>query len=359
MEILQGLYEGIRSAWPPLAAVVATVILIYIAKIIIHKKYSESADLGFRTQIITLVLALAGILALILTLPIGDTRQGQLLSLIGILLSAAIALSSTTFVGNAMAGMMIRALKNFRPGDYIYVGNWFGRVSDRGLFHIEIQTEDRDLTTLPNLFLVTNPVKVVRPSGTIISAEISLGYDIPHTKVRELLIKAALTAKIQDPFVHVIELGDFSVTYRLSGLLTDLKQLLTTRSRLREMMLDMLHQNHIEIVSPTFMNTRSLKEDQTFIPPVVKNGKPAPGAKDRAVPEDLVFDKAAEAESLAKLRERYESLGEEMDLAKEQVKEAETDAAREKIKIRIEQLDISRQKLAEIIKRREEEKKDE
>jgi len=37
------------------------------------------------------------------------------------------------------------------------VGDYFGRVTERGLFHVEIQTEDRDLATLPNMFLVSQP----------------------------------------------------------------------------------------------------------------------------------------------------------------------------------------------------------
>ena len=63
----------------------------------------------------------------------------------------------------------LRAVRNFRMGDFIRVAEHFGRVSERGLFHTEIQTENRDLTTLPNLFLVTHPVTTIRTSGTIVS----------------------------------------------------------------------------------------------------------------------------------------------------------------------------------------------
>ena len=63
-------------------------------------------------------------------------------------------------------------MRNFRPGDFVRVGERLGRVTERGLFHTEIQTEDRDLTTLPNLYLVTNPVTVVRASGTIVSTTV-------------------------------------------------------------------------------------------------------------------------------------------------------------------------------------------
>jgi len=356
MNFLDGLYEGIRSLLPPAAAIIFTVVVLYAVRALMIKRSADSGRARFRTQIVTLILSFIGLLAVVLTLPIGDTRQGQLLSLIGILLSAAIALSSTTFIGNIMAGLMMRAVRNFRAGDFIRVGEWFGRVSERGLFHIEIQTEDRDLTTLPNLYLVTNPVKVIRSSGTIVSAEISLGYDIPRTTIKELLMQAARQAALQEPFVHVIELGDFSVTYRVSGLLADVKQLLTVRSLLREMMLDTLHHNNIEIVSPTFMNTRAFGKEEDFIP-IHKGGKREESAATRkAIPEDLVFDKAAEAESLEKLRERYSVLGEEIEKARQELKDAANDKVREDIEARIERLEISQDRLAEIIKKREKEK---
>jgi len=97
----------------------------------------------------------------------------ELLAVVGLLFSATMALSSTTFLGNAMAGVMIRAVRNFRIGDFIRCDQHFGRVTERGLFHTEIQTEDRELTTLPNLYLVTHPVTTVRASGTVISATVA------------------------------------------------------------------------------------------------------------------------------------------------------------------------------------------
>ncbi|HSN56415.1 MAG TPA: mechanosensitive ion channel domain-containing protein [Candidatus Sulfomarinibacteraceae bacterium] len=121
-----------------------------------------------------------------MSLPIGDHRQGQLLSLFGIVLSAAVALSATNFLGNALAGFMLRSIRHFRIGDFNRCGEHFGRVTERSLLHTEIQTEDRDLTTLPNLFLISNPMTTVRSSGTIVSATVSLGYDIPRKRIETL-----------------------------------------------------------------------------------------------------------------------------------------------------------------------------
>jgi len=250
-----------------------------------------------------------------------------------------------------MAGLMLRAVRNFKPGDFIRVGDHFGRVSERGLFHIEIQTEDRDLTTLPNLYLVTNPVKVIRASGTLITAEVSLGYDISRTKIEALLIEAAQEAELHDPFVHLINLGDFSVTYRVAGLLAEVKQILSTRSRLRINMLEKLHRAGIEIVSPTFMNTRVVPPEKQFIPieqTATVETTPA------AAPEEVVFDKAEEAASLESLREQYEALGKELDLSKELLKKSPDEIEQTRIRSQMDDMEKRREHLALLIKHQEE-----
>jgi small-conductance mechanosensitive channel len=66
-----------------------------------------------------------------------------------------------------------------------------GKCRGAGRFHTEIQTDERTLTTLPNLYLVTNPVTTLRSSGTVVSATVSLGYDVPRGRIEELLLEAA------------------------------------------------------------------------------------------------------------------------------------------------------------------------
>ena len=152
---------------------------------------------------IMLLLTLSGILAIILALPISNEMQSQILQLIGILLSAAIALSSTTFIGNIMAGIMLRTIRSCRPGDFITLGDVTGRITEMDLLHTEVQTEFRDLVTIPNLNMVTQPMKVVRATGTMISAEVSLGFDVPCSRVFEVLIAATKEAQLKDGFAHV------------------------------------------------------------------------------------------------------------------------------------------------------------
>jgi hypothetical protein len=172
-------------------------------------------------------------------------------------------------------------------------------------------------------------------------------------------MQAAHSSQLQDPFVQLTELGDFSVTYRISGLLVDVKQLLTAKSLLHEKMLDCLHQDNIEVVSPTFMNTRAIERGQDFIPGYVTESDEADKGSAKAVPEDMVFDKAEEAESIEKLRERYDALGKDIEETKQRIKDAEDEFEEDELKAKVARIETSREKLAEVIKQREEEKDEE
>jgi hypothetical protein len=148
----------------------------------------------------------------------------------------------------------------------------------------------------------------VRASGTIISAEVSLGYDVGRADVADVLCKAAADSGLKEPFVHVRELGDFSILYRVAGLLENVESLISARSQLRESMLDALHAAAIEVVSPSFMNSRVYSVDKEFIPePSRRRGK----QKQTAV-EQIVFDKAADAASLEELKISVERIDKEL-----------------------------------------------
>jgi len=355
MEYVNRALDAFYPALPSFEVIIITLLVLIGVRFFLNKRYRGALELRFRRQVVTMLILFVGMLALIMVLPIGDMRRGQLLSLLGILLSAAIALSSTTLLGNLMAGFMLRAVRNFRAGDFVRVGDQFGRVSDRGLFHVEVQTEDRDLTTLSNIYLVSNPVTVSRSSGTVVSATVSIGYDVPRKKIAAVLTEAALEAQLADPFVHILELGDFSVTYKVAGLLTEVKLLISVRSRLRELMLDKLHDADIEIVSPTFMNQRPLRDGHVFIPDAAHAAEVA-HVEPADLPEEVVFDKAEEAESTEKLKEAYESLGEKRNETKKLLDEAGSDEEKEGLKTRLEQIETRRKRLAEIIERRNSEK---
>mgnify|MGYP000156201965 CR=1 FL=1 len=266
----------------------------------------------FSARVGMLLSVCIGIVLILLALPVETETRKDLFQLLALLITAVITLSSTTFVSNAMAGFMLRGMQSFRLGDFLRTEKQFGRVTETGLFHTEIQTEERDLTTLPNLFLVSHPFTVIRSSGTIVSATISLGYDTSHQIIEQQLLKASLAAKLTDPFVHVIELGDYSVTYRVAGFLSDVKQLLTARSQLRTKMLTTLHEAKIEIVSPSFMNQRQIDTSTRILPTPKPISSTQAREESDTRAESLIFDKADAVAQLAELRQQRDSLHEEI-----------------------------------------------
>jgi small conductance mechanosensitive channel len=248
----------------------------------------------FPIQILMLALTIIAVLAVVIALPINESSRNQIMGLMGILLSGIIAFSSTNVIANLMSGVLLRITKPFQTGDFISVGDFFGRVAERGLFDTEIQSENREFIALPNVYLVNNPVSTIRKSGTIVSATLSLGYDLHHLQIEPLLIKAAQKSGLTSPFVHIIELGDFSITYRISGLLIEVKGLLTARSNLFRSILETLHSEGIEIMSPAFMNQRKMDDGKKIIPTFVHTA----ADKEIVDAEGIVFDKAELAAQL-------------------------------------------------------------
>ncbi|MBF7074471.1 mechanosensitive ion channel family protein [Glaciecola sp. MH2013] len=292
-----------KALVPLVLIVLISIIVLAIAHRVLLPKNGVDKDTALPRRLILIVLYIGALVGIALTLPVSDSTRNQVISLIGILVSGVIAFSSTNIVSNVMAGIVLRFTKPFRTGDFIRVNGYFGRVSEKGLFDTEIQTEQRDLIALTNSFLISHPVQVVRSSGTIISASLSLGYDLHHKRIEPLLLKAAEESNLSDPFVQILELGDFSITYQVSGLLTEVKSMISARSKLFSNILDCLHDEKIEIVSPSFMNQRKLPDNQAVLPPKAKRTE---SAVEKA-PEELLFDKAEEAELREKAEQELEA----------------------------------------------------
>lgn len=287
----------IENWLPVIATLVIFALLISLANWLLFTRFKNPGNENvFTRQLLMLLLTLMAIVAVVVTLPISEGTETQILSLIGLVLSGLLAFSSTTIFSNLMAGAMMRFTQPFRTGDFIRVQQHFGRVTERGLFDCEIQTENRELITIPNSLLIHNAITVIRSSGTIVSVSLSLGYDIHHSKIEKLLKQAAEQVGLEDPFVHITELGNFSVTYKISGLLLDVKNVLTTRSNLYCHVLDCLHNNDIEIMSPTFVSQHAGPDVERKIAPSPKRQK----TSTQTVAEDIVFDKAEQAEQQEK-----------------------------------------------------------
>jgi small conductance mechanosensitive channel len=335
-EIIKELF----SFWGSLVAIIIIVSAYIFNKWLFNRVKQKKGTIT--RQLISVIIFLVGALVFTITLPIEQSLKAQIISLIGIVLSAALALSSTTLIGNALAGLMNNSIKNFKLGDFIKIENNFGRVTKKGLFRSEIQTEDRNLTTLPNLYLASQPIKIVRDSGTIISTTVSLSYDINHRTINRLLLKAAEESGLTEPYVYIETLGDYSIKYKIHGILTDINKYFTTHSLLNEKVIDNLHKNEIEIVSPSFMNQRQV-DDTRFIPSVTESKE---RITDEKSPEEIVFDKAIKADKIEEKSDYLEKIENQITQLKQSIKDG---GDKEKIGESIKRLEEQKERLKQNI----------
>ncbi len=324
MQTLFDIDGGVRLVLPLVLTLFFSALVLRFADwLLFRRPVTGFLEARVVRQLLMLVLTTTLLILVLFTLPFDNTAREQLLRVLGLLLTGVVAFASTSFVSNAMAGVMLRAVRNFSLGDFIGVNGHFGRVTERGLFHTEIQTEDRDLTTLPNLLLVTNPVKVVRSSGTIISINVSLGYDVPRQKVEPLLITAAEAADLEGAYVQIRDLLDHAIVYRVAGFLRDVTKLLSAGSRLRASTIDHLHTAGIEIASPTLINQRRLAANV----PILSDVPESPAGSLPAKPnfEKLAFDKAERAAEKEKLRGQLADIDDKINALKKAEDETEAD----------------------------------
>lgn len=354
--MLRSMWNIIAPWLPTAGAVGATVVVLILARVIIARTGAERRGVPYQRQIASTLIVLAGVFAAVVLLPLESQLRTQILSLLGVLISAVVALSSTSLVGNAMAGIMMRISKSYRPGDFIEVGEITGRVSDQGLFHTEVQLITRDIVALPNLYLSRQPVHVTRPSGTFVSVEVSLGYETPTGHAEEALREAVEQAELGEPFVLVGRLLDHAIVYQVFGLLEDTSRLLTARSRLRRSIVATLHGRGIEIVSPGFVNRVEYPTDHRFVPkqPVQSGEEPEQSERAGEPVEAIAFDKAEEAESIERLYALQEKLAHEKDELDEQIKAAESKDEKERLGRERDEVNRRIERTTEIVERREE-----
>ena len=289
----------------PLAAVaISAAVILGLGHYLLLARH---ADLGSEAklprQLILLVMTVATVVLMIIVAPLPPELQNNVLGLLGVLLSGVIALSSAAFVTNFMAAVMLRVTRPFKVGDFIRVNDFFGKVSARGLFDTEIQTENRELISIPNATFINRGVTVMRSSGVIISSTVSLGYELSVAEVEPLMLEAAQRSGLSDPFVHIVSLDNFAISYKVAGLLEDVERVLTAHSELNRQLLFVIHGAGMEIASPSI--TRHITQDaDTRIMPARER---PPVASATADAEEIVFDKAREIGELEQSREQLQA----------------------------------------------------
>lgn len=122
------------------------------------------------------------------------------------------------------------------------------------------------------------------------------------------------------------------------------------RSTLHKRMLDHLHLAGIEIVSPSFMNTRAYQPEEQFIP---HHGSHEHFETEEGKAEEVVFDIAEDAASLEQMREAYKNLLDQIPELEKQLEKSGEDEQRKELTKALESLKRRGERMQAVIEKRE------
>ncbi|MEM7513940.1 MAG: mechanosensitive ion channel family protein [Bacteroidota bacterium] len=301
------------TSYLPLISTFGFVVLVFLFnQWFLSRTKSIAKSRKILRQILAFCIVLVGAVVIIFAIP--DTlmdkgEKEQAIGFLGAIFTAAIALSSTTLLGNIIAGLMSQSVDELKVGSFISVGDYFGCVERKGILYTAIEMEDSNLLVLPNLYIASNPVRIYSEENTFVSSTVSLGYDVSRKKVEELLKEAATSIDLTNPFVILKELGDFSIVYIVHGSLEKGHELVGKRSALNAAILDVFHDNKVEIVSPTFMNQRQTPEPMIPKKPRIRKGETEQETESAEDINKLMFNRAFANKDKQEKEELVKGLG--------------------------------------------------
>lgn len=117
--------------------ILALVVLQIINEQLFKRMRSTTKDRTITKTTIAFFILLA-VVPFVLSLDLKHETKGYILTFLEIIISAGVALGSTTILGNLIAGLINKTIGRFRNGDLIKIGDLHGGVTKTSVFHIEI-----------------------------------------------------------------------------------------------------------------------------------------------------------------------------------------------------------------------------
>ena len=179
-----------------------------------------------------------------------------------VLLGLMVSVGVSGLVGQAASGLILMYTRTLRPGDFVRVGEAEGTVSVMGMFTTRVDTGMGEELTLPNATILGSVTRnFSRPAqreGIVLTASVSVGYDVPWRQVDAMLVAAAQRTPgvrtLPAPRAYQTALGDFYVAYRLvcESVATGPAARAEATSALHAAILDVFNEHGVQIMSPHY-----------------------------------------------------------------------------------------------------------
>ncbi|HEU4344373.1 MAG TPA: mechanosensitive ion channel domain-containing protein [Candidatus Binatia bacterium] len=219
----------------------------------------------------TLLIFVIWLFALVVAYPYIPGSETEAFKGLSVLIGLMITLGSTGLINQVISGLFVIYSRSVRPQDYVRIGDIEGEVVSIGSLATKLRTPRREEITIPHSVLVgtatTNYSRLAGADGMVITASVTIGYDVPWRQVHGLLLLGASRTRgiRKEPAPRVLqrELSDFYVQYQLLAHLEDGKSRAEVISELHAQIQDAFNEYGTQIMSPHF---ESQPEKRVFVP---------------------------------------------------------------------------------------------
>jgi small-conductance mechanosensitive channel len=232
-----------------------------------YKRHSRMHPLTldlFESVVHYLVYAVVAVLLLTNFLVMAglQTIAGTLVTLFTVFIGLVVSFAATGSIGNALSGLVVMSWRPFRESDRVDVGGGvYGDVMEVDIMFTRIRTIKNEIVHIPNSQVLSNKIVNYSALGNVIvHYEVTIGYDVQHELVENLLLTASQKTEglLEEPraFVLIRNLDNNYVSYEINAYTDQPNQLVILYSNLMKNILDVFADAGVEILSPQHVAIR-------------------------------------------------------------------------------------------------------
>ncbi len=273
---LESIWGYVRPYVPNLLAIVFIIaltrlVLGSLSKILqlLYKHFSipRGYYLKVRAAVKFLIIVVA-VFAILLFIPGVDEK---VVALVGLGMGVLVSLSSTTTIGNAVAGAILYMTRPIREGDRVEIGGVLGDVVRLELLFVHLKTIKDEIVSVPSLQVLNGKIiNYTQLDKVILHVDQTLGYDLDPGVVEDLLLAAAKkTDGILDdpePFILIRALHDYTVEYELNGYTDNPQAKVQLESNMRRNIISEFTRAGVQIMSPSYVNVMHIPCEGKIMP---------------------------------------------------------------------------------------------
>ena len=208
----------------------------------------------------TLLIFVVWLFALVVAYPYIPGSQTEAFKGLSVLVGLMVTLGSTGLINQVISGLFVVYSGSVRPQDYVRIGDIEGEITSIGSLATKLKTPRQEEITIPHSVLVgtatTNYTRLAGADGMVVTASVTIGYDVPWRQVHSLLLLGASRTqglrKQPPPRVLQRELSEVSVQYQLLAHLEDGRNRAAVISELHAQIQDAFNEYDVQIMSPHF-----------------------------------------------------------------------------------------------------------